>query len=149
MVIIDRRFFSVRHTMPNWLLTELSKSVHSLSRIEQLGKVAAATMRDALHPVNVTVLHGRRRNRQFRIRTFLWANPRGATNRGDRSTILSLSRNGWAVEPTGQTIRFEGIDIHKVDELPDNSTTAGGPPGRLTIRSTWSCSELDRFCLYQ
>ena len=122
MVAIDRRFFRESYNA-QLILTELSNAVRSFSRIEQLVEVAATTMRDVLHPVNVTVFLEEDTNGDL-IFALSLGNPMRAGRRGRSLPTLMLPRDGWTVERLGRPPGSNTIQIQKADELTDSPTTA-------------------------
>src|SRR5882724_10724696 len=98
MVAIDRRFFREAYNA-QLVLTELTKAVRSFSTIEQLVEVAAIKIRDALHPVNVTVFLEEDATGNL-ISALSLGNPRRARRRSEPSATL-LPREGWAVQRLG------------------------------------------------
>ena len=120
MVAIDRRFFREAYNA-QLVLTELSKAVRSFSNIEQLVEVAATKIRDALHPINVTVFLKEASG------DLISALSLGITREGrrkDRPNPFLLPHDGWVAGQLAGAPSPSTIDIQRADGLPDNSNTA-------------------------
>jgi len=122
MVAIDRRFFRESYNA-QLILTELSKAVRSFSTTERLVEVAATKIREALHPVNVTVFVEEDATGNLRSALSL-RNRSGVTRGGGPSPTLLLPRDGWAVERMGRPPGSNTIEIQRSDELTDSPTNA-------------------------
>lgn len=121
MVAIDRRFFREAYNA-QLVLAELTKAVRSFSTIEQLVEVAAIKIRDALHPVNVTVFLEEDATGNL-ISALSLGNPRRARRRSELSATL-LPRDGWAVQRLGRPPGSNTIEIQKTDEATDRPAIA-------------------------
>lgn len=119
MVAIDRRFFREAYDA-QLILTELSKAVRSFSTTERLVEVAATKIRDALHPVNVTVFLEEDASGDF-VSALSLGNRTTETRRGTVYSSLLLPRDGWTIERVGRPPR--AIEIEKADGATDSATT--------------------------
>ena len=122
MVAIDRHFFRESYNA-QLILMELRNAVRSFSRIEQLVEVAATMMRDALHPVNVTVFLEEVTNGDL-ISALSLGNPTRARRRDRPLPTLMLPRDGWAAERMGRPPGSNTIEIQRADELIYSPTNA-------------------------